>query len=161
MFDASRTIAATLSPMPPTGDEAYNFAVKKEVSEPMLTDAPPRNSNLAGFQESDRLTSLDLPDDASLATIAKAIESVMKAEQIAAVRNACANFLKSASECYRVPECSVRVLASRPQPRTQIASGNVFLGCSNYPRSDTRKLKLKSRTPASSFPNKRRPRQSV
>jgi hypothetical protein len=45
----------------------------------MLTDAPPRNSNLAGFQESDRLTRLDLPDDASLPTIAKAIEAAMKA----------------------------------------------------------------------------------
>jgi hypothetical protein len=80
----------------------------------MLTDAPPHKSNLDGFHESDRVTKLDLPDDASLPTIAKSIESAMKAEEIAKVRNTCADFLKSASECYRVPECSVRVLASRP-----------------------------------------------
>lgn len=81
---------------------------------PMLTDAPPRNSNLAGFRESDRLTRLDLPDDASLPAIAKSIESAMKAEQIARVRSACAEFLKAALQFYRVPDCSVRVLASRP-----------------------------------------------
>jgi hypothetical protein len=45
----------------------------------MFTDPAPRNSNLAGFEESDRLTTLDLPDDASLPTIAKAIEAAMKA----------------------------------------------------------------------------------
>ena len=73
--------------MPPTGDEAYNFAVKKEVSEPMLNDAPPRNSNLAGFQKSDRITTLDLPPDACLPEIAKSIESAMKAEQTARVRS--------------------------------------------------------------------------
>jgi hypothetical protein len=49
----------------------------------MLTDAPPRKSNLAGYQESDRITTLDLPNDASLPEIAKSIESAMQAEQIA------------------------------------------------------------------------------
>ena len=44
----------------------------------MLTDAPPRNSSLDGFQESDRITTLDLPDNASLPEIAKSIESAMK-----------------------------------------------------------------------------------
>jgi len=53
----------------------------------MLTDVPPRNSNLAGFRESDRITTLDLPDDACLPEIAKSIESAMKAEQIARVRS--------------------------------------------------------------------------
>jgi hypothetical protein len=80
----------------------------------MLTDAPPRKSNLAGFQESDRITTLDLPDDDRLPAIAKSIESAMKAEEIAGTRRACADFLKAASKFYGVPECSVRVLASRP-----------------------------------------------
>ena len=53
----------------------------------MLTDAPPRNSNLAGFQESTRLTRLDLPVDANLPEIAKSIESAMEAEQTARVRS--------------------------------------------------------------------------
>jgi hypothetical protein len=44
----------------------------------MLTESLPRKSNLAGFQESDRLTRLDLPDNASLPAIAKSIESSMK-----------------------------------------------------------------------------------
>ena len=53
----------------------------------MLTDTPPRKSHLDGFQESDRLTRLDLTDDASLPAIAKSIESAMEAEQIARVRS--------------------------------------------------------------------------
>ncbi len=53
----------------------------------MLTDAPPRNSNLAGFQESDRFTRLDLPVDANLPEIAKSIESAMKSEQTARIRS--------------------------------------------------------------------------
>jgi hypothetical protein len=86
----------------------------------MLTDAPPRKSNLAGLRESDRINSLDLPDDAHFPEIAKAIESAMKSEQTAGVRSTCAEFLKTASEFYRVPVCSVRVLASRPlQTREQ------------------------------------------
>jgi hypothetical protein len=53
----------------------------------MLTDSPPRKSNLAGFRESDQLTSLDLPDDPRLPEIAKSIESAMKSEQTARVRS--------------------------------------------------------------------------
>ena len=53
----------------------------------MLTDAPPRNSNLAGIQESDRLTRLDVPCDECLPEIAKSIEAAMKAEQTARVRS--------------------------------------------------------------------------
>jgi hypothetical protein len=80
----------------------------------MITDAPPRKSNLAGFQESDRITTLDLPRDECLPEIAKSIESAMKAEQIAKVHQFCAEFLRAASHFYGVPECSVRVLAARP-----------------------------------------------
>jgi hypothetical protein len=35
----------------------------------MLTDAPPRNSNLGGFQENDRSNTLDLPSDSCLPAI--------------------------------------------------------------------------------------------
>ena len=80
----------------------------------MLTESLPRKSNLAGFRESDRLTRLEVPDDASLPAIAKSIESAMKSEQTTKVRQSCAEFLKAASLFYKVPECSVRVLASRP-----------------------------------------------
>jgi hypothetical protein len=53
----------------------------------MLTEAPPRNSNLAGFRESDRITTLDLPDGDRLLVIAKSIEAAMKAEQPARIRS--------------------------------------------------------------------------
>lgn len=80
----------------------------------MLTDAPPRTSYLTGFRESDRITTLDLPEDARLSDIAKAIEWAMKSDQIRNLRRACAEFLKFASEFYHVPDCGVRVLAARP-----------------------------------------------
>lgn len=80
----------------------------------MLTDAPPRTSYLTGFRESDRITTLDLREDACLSDIAKAIESGMKSDQIRNLRRACAEFLKFASEFYDVPDCGVRVLAARP-----------------------------------------------
>jgi hypothetical protein len=80
----------------------------------MLTDAPPRKSNLAGFRESDGINTLDVPPDERLPAIAKSIESAMKSEQIVSVRRACAEFLDAGSQFYRVPDCSVRVLAARP-----------------------------------------------
>ena len=45
----------------------------------MLTDAPPRKANRTGFLESDRIRTLDLPQDESLLKTTKSIESVMKA----------------------------------------------------------------------------------
>lgn len=80
----------------------------------MVTDTPPRKSDLDAFRESDRITTLDIPNDALLSEFAKAIESAMKAQQTPKVRTACAGFLKAASQFYDVPECMVRVLASRP-----------------------------------------------
>jgi hypothetical protein len=44
----------------------------------MLTDAPPRKANRAGFIESDQTRTLDLPQDGSLLTITKSIESAME-----------------------------------------------------------------------------------
>ena len=80
----------------------------------MLTDAPPRKANRAGFLESDQTRTLDLPQDGSLLTITKSIESGMRRGRSTDVRRTCADFLKAASEFYKVVECGIRVLAARP-----------------------------------------------
>ena len=80
----------------------------------MLTDAPPRKANRAGFLESDQTRTLDLPQDGSLLTITKSIESAMRRGRSTDVRRTCAEFLDAASEFYKVPACSLRVLAARP-----------------------------------------------
>jgi hypothetical protein len=80
----------------------------------MVTDNPPRTANRAGFLESDRIRTLDLPHDGRLTAIAKSIESAMKAGTSADVRCVCAEFLDTASKFYEVPDCGIRVLAARP-----------------------------------------------
>src|SRR5256885_15323035 len=82
--------------------------------EAMLTDAPPRNSNRAGFLESEQIRTLDLPQDGRLLRIAKFIEDATKAENGTDVRRACAEFLEATSQFYKVSDCDVRVLAARP-----------------------------------------------
>jgi hypothetical protein len=79
----------------------------------VLTDSPARN-NRAGFLESDRIKSLDLPQNRDLLDVAKRLEVAMKADKIPAVRNACAEFLATKSDFYKVPNCGIRVLAARP-----------------------------------------------
>ena len=78
----------------------------------MLTDAPPRKANSAKFFESDRIRTLDLPQERVL--IAKSIESAMQSGSTADVRRACAQFLGIASDFYKIPSCGLRVLAARP-----------------------------------------------
>jgi len=80
----------------------------------MLTDAPPRKANRAGFLESDRLKTLDLPQNGALMEIAQHLQSAMQAERISDVRKACAEFLAAASDFYGVANCGIRVLAARP-----------------------------------------------
>ena len=81
----------------------------------MITDAQPRKANQrAGFLESERIKTLDLPQDGSLLTVTESIESAMKAGTTVDVRHACAEFLRTASEFYKVPACGIRVLAARP-----------------------------------------------
>src|ERR1700746_773587 len=80
----------------------------------MLTDAPPRKANRAGFLESDQMKTLDLPKNGRLPTITKSIESAMKDGKGSDVRNTCADFLATASDFYEVPTCGIRVLAARP-----------------------------------------------
>jgi hypothetical protein len=80
----------------------------------MLTDAPPRKANRAGFLESDRIKTLDLPSDGHLQEIAVRLESAMKSDKIRDVRSACTEFLTTTSKFYGVTTCGVRVLAARP-----------------------------------------------
>jgi hypothetical protein len=81
----------------------------------MVTDSPPRNKDRAGFERSDRVTTLELPGDARvLPGLSKKIEAAMQTGSTRAVRDACAEFLRSASDFYRVPDLGVRVLAARP-----------------------------------------------
>jgi hypothetical protein len=81
----------------------------------MLTDSPPRKANHhAGFLESDRIRTLDLPQEGRLPTISKSIESAMESGTTADVRRACAEFLVAASHFYKVPNCGIHVLAARP-----------------------------------------------
>jgi hypothetical protein len=80
----------------------------------MLTDALPCKANRAEFLESDRIKTLDLPQDVRLLAIAKSIESAMEPAKSAGVRSACVDFLTSTSEFYKVPFCGIRVLAARP-----------------------------------------------
>ena len=90
------------------------FSFSLSLNRTMLTDAPPRKANRSGFLESDRIRTLDLPQDGRLPAIAKSIESAMKSDKSADVRRACEEFLVIASEFYEVPACGVRVLAARP-----------------------------------------------
>jgi len=80
----------------------------------MITDSPPRKKHRSLFLDSDRLANLPLPADAKLPAIAAAIEAAMKAGRPMDVVRGCDEFLKAAAEFYRVPKCSVRVLAARP-----------------------------------------------
>jgi hypothetical protein len=81
----------------------------------MFTDRPPESKDRVGFLESDRIKTLDLPEDArSLPEIATKIKAAMQTGKTTEVRVACAEFLSHASGFYRVPNCGVRVLAARP-----------------------------------------------
>jgi len=80
----------------------------------MLTDVPPRKVSRASFVESDRIRTLDLPQDEGLSAITKSIESAMKTGTTVVVRRACAEFLHAASQFYQVSDCGIRVLAARP-----------------------------------------------
>ena len=79
----------------------------------MLTDSPPRKTNRTGFLKSDRIKSLDLPQDGCLFAIAKSIESTLRTAKPIDLHRACAQFLDSASTFYNVPDCVIRVLGAR------------------------------------------------
>ena len=54
----------------------------------MLTDAPPRKANHAGFLESDRIRTLDLPQDGRLPSITEFVESARAEHRRPALRTA-------------------------------------------------------------------------
>ncbi len=62
----------------------------------MLTDAPPRKANRAGFLESDQTRTLDLPQDGSLLTITKSIESAMR--RVAVLQSSCLRLPRACSQ---------------------------------------------------------------
>jgi hypothetical protein len=80
----------------------------------MLTDPPPRKATRAKFLESDRLPTLDLPENGNLVEIAHSIESAMVDGNAAGVRKSCSDLLTEMASFYDVPQCGIRVLASRP-----------------------------------------------
>lgn len=81
----------------------------------MITDRPPHSGGQqAGFEESDRLDSLDVPRDDRLPSAAELIEAAMQAGQRVAVRKACGDFLAAAAEFYGVTNPWLRVLEARP-----------------------------------------------
>jgi hypothetical protein len=81
----------------------------------MLTDRAPRKRVLlSGFLESDQRRVLALPEDARLRTAATLVESSLKGGTAKAVRQACAAFLNTAAEFYKVETPEIRVLAARP-----------------------------------------------
>ena len=81
----------------------------------MLTDRQPRNAALrTQFFESDELCDLEVPTDDRLRGPANAIDLAMKSGRSVAVREACAEFLRVASDFYQVAQPQVRVLSARP-----------------------------------------------
>ncbi len=81
----------------------------------MLTDRPPLKATLLeGFLQSDRLGSLEVPQDDRLRTLAKSIDLALKDGRVAVVRHTCAEFLTAASDFYKVQRPAIRVLAARP-----------------------------------------------
>ncbi len=72
------------------------------------------------------MLTLPVPSDARLPRIARAIEQAMRYEATGDVRRACDEFLAAASEFYRVPRCSVRVLAARPLRAREYSTTELF-----------------------------------
>jgi hypothetical protein len=85
---------------------------------------------------------LGVPADKRLATIAENIEIAMEAEAIGLVRLACDEFLTSASQFYRVPTCTVRVLGARPLRVREYSTTELF---GDY-HPDTKAIRVWMRT---------------
>jgi len=91
----------------------------------MLTDSPPKRS-LKAFADSDQRNLIPLPPDRRLLASAELIERAMKDGTTGDVQRSCAEFLRSASVFYSVPECSVRVLAARPLRVREYSTTELF-----------------------------------
>jgi hypothetical protein len=94
----------------------------------MITDRLPRShALLEAFRESDRMTSIALPEDGPLVPLAKRIEGAMLSEQGALVSRACREFLAAAADFYGVSKPKMRVLKSRPSVCTKAVGAPSFL----------------------------------
>jgi hypothetical protein len=69
---------------------------------------------LTKFIESDRLASLELPQDDRLSARAQSIASAMEGDTRVAVQRACAEFAAAAADFYGVSKPELRALAARP-----------------------------------------------
>jgi len=92
----------------------------------MFTDAPPRKRNLRAFLDSDTRAFIPLPPDDRLVFVAASIKAAMQEGMVGDVQRACAEFLRTASGFYGVPECSVRVLAARPLRVREYSTTELF-----------------------------------
>lgn len=117
----------------------------------MLTVAPPRKANRIRFLESDRLTTLDLPQNANLVEIARSIDVAMVDGKTALVRKRCDELLGELSEFYGVPDCGIRVLAARPLRVRERWTSELFgdyttdamlIGCGCAPRCERKSRRL-------------------
>jgi hypothetical protein len=109
----------------------------------MFTDAAPRNkARHKLFLDSDRLEMLPLPPDGTLAALGSRIEAAMKVANAAGVRAASDEFLRAASDFYRVPRCPLRVLAARPLRVREYSTSELF---GDY-HPDTKAIRVWMRT---------------
>jgi hypothetical protein len=93
----------------------------------MFTDAPPRSkARQKLFLDSDRIEVLPLPPDGTLTVIASRIEAAMKAVRPKDVQAASGEFLATASDFYRVPNCPLHVLAARPLRVREHSTSELF-----------------------------------
>src|SRR5579872_2992820 len=69
----------------------------------MVTESPPR-THRAEFLESDRIKTIDVPQDQHLPLIAESIEPAMKSDKAPELRRACSEFFKHLSGFYKVSE---------------------------------------------------------
>jgi len=72
------------------------------------------------------MQTLPLPVNNELQTVAGAIQTAMKADEITEVRLACTQFLRIAADFYAVPRCTVRVLAARPLRVREYSTTEIF-----------------------------------
>lgn len=81
----------------------------------MVTDSvPEKGPRRAEYLLSDKLRSMELPNDDRFLTAARRIEEALETEATSPLRTACAAFLRLAAEFYRVSTPQVRVLQARP-----------------------------------------------
>ena len=93
----------------------------------MVTDRPPRKASLlAKFYDSDRLTTLEIPNDNRFQELARSIELAMESGEPVIIRSACAEFLTATADFYAVRAPQIRALAARPLRVRESGSTELF-----------------------------------